>query len=147
MNIPPSIEPPGKWEIDGKEVTIYFSVKEYDDGPIAVSREFSSADVVFEHWFKLKPWSFAERTRAKKAATIKDPHSRTTDFDEDKYLEIKVRSCLLDWSISLDNERVKIHRVNGYMTDESWNAINNKVKIAIVDFVFRELDKLVERYA
>lgn len=147
MANPLSASVPGKWEINGQEFVVNFGIYVSPDDYMIVRKieEFDSLSGVEKHWMKIRLWSYLERSQIRKKCIEWSPQRNTRDFDEDRYNMYRVQKCLVDWSLSVDNERIKVLTVNGVMSDQTWNSIM-KIRLPILNFVFNEIERLVERY-
>jgi len=112
----------GKYEVT-KEHTfkVEFLLDKVNNGEserwIIVDKKTKSTE---EHWAEFRIWTYEEEIEFRKLATTYDPLKRMHFVDHDILNRIKVQRLLLGWSFEKDNLRLKLHHIQGVMTDECY---------------------------
>jgi len=130
---------PGKFEMTEED---NFKVK-FRVGNVE-GRWVISSDLDDElHWVEFRMWTFDEEIELRNRATHFNERRRLHFVDNDELNRMKVQKLLKGWSFSKDNERLKLHHVNGVLTDESWKAFT-KVHTNIVRFILERMNAILE---
>jgi len=132
---------PGKYEVtpeDVFEIDIYLSRRESrwvisEKGGKNISHE----KIIF------RMWTYDEMIGLKKTATSYDQLRRLHMIDNDALNRLKVQKLLTAWSFGKDNPRLKIHRQNGVLTDESWGAFT-KLHPSICNYIIDNMNAILE---
>lgn len=136
-----SLMPPGKFEITPDQtftVTIY--LKQYK-GRWALME--TTAKDVEKHTIVFRMWNFEECLRLRRQSMIFDPQTRTNKMDNDRLNKQKILLLMQDWSLSKENPRLEIHRVNGVLTEASWKAFTS-ISPAIADKIMAEMNLVLD---
>ena len=88
-------------------------------------------------------WTYDEMIAMRKMATAFDPIKRMHMVDNDALNQLKVQKLLVSWTFDKENPRLRIHHVNGVMTDESWGAFT-KLQPNIVTCILDEMNRVLE---
>lgn len=95
------------------------------------------------HSVVFRMWTYDEMIEMRKKATTYDASKRMHMLDNDTLNRLKVQSLLVSWTFDRDNPNLKIHHVNGVMTDESWAAFAS-LQPNIASFILDEINKVYE---
>jgi hypothetical protein len=133
---------PGKYEVkqdDTFTITIYLMQVEdrwrVVDGP---GRNVVEEKVVFAMW------RYNEAVELRKKSTIYDRLRRMHLVDADSLNRLKVQKYLLSWTFDSDNPRLRLHRVNGVLTDESWDMFSKSLYPNITSKIIDEMNRVYE---
>lgn len=130
---------PGKYEITpDDDFKIEFALKMVD------KRWIITQNGEENHWIVFRMWNYEEEIELRKKATIFDEIRRIYNIDNDILDRYKIQRLLKDWSFSKDNERLKIHRINGVLTDECYKNIM-KLHPTILRFIIDCMNGVLER--
>jgi hypothetical protein len=91
----------------------------------------------------LRVWTYDEMVDLRKQATNFDAVRRMHMVDTDALDRLKIQKLLQSWTFGDDNPRLKIHRVNGVMTDESW-ANFKKLQANIIRYILERMNEVLE---
>jgi len=72
------------------------------------------------HWAEFRMWNYEEEIELRKFATTYDPLKRMHFVDHDVLNRLKIQRLLLAWSFEKDNLRLKLHHVQGVLTDDCY---------------------------
>ena len=132
---------PGKYEVTPEttfEVKVYLTIRNKRwivvGGP---GEDVDTQTMVF------RMWGYDEMVEMKKMATEFDAEKRVHTVDHDMLNRLKVQRLLQSWTFGGDNPRLKIHHVQGVLTDESWKAFT-KLQPNIIVFIFDEMNRVYE---
>ena len=133
---------PGKYEVQQDhtfEVVIYLvpTGKRWMvvDGP---GRNVEKETVIF------RMWRYHEAVELRKKATIYDRLRRMHVVDTDALNRLKIQKYLVSWTFDKDNPRLKLHRVNDALTDESWDMFSKNLYPNITSRIVDEMNKVFE---
>jgi hypothetical protein len=133
---------PGKYEVkqdDTFTITIYLMQVEdrwrVVDGP--------GCNVV-EEKVVFAMWRYNEAVELRKKSTIYDRLRRMHLVDADSLNRLKVQKYLLSWTFDSDNPRLRLHRVNGVLTDESWDMFSKSLYPNITSKIIDEMNRVYE---
>ena len=99
-------------------------------------------DVVTET-IKMRLWNYNEMVDLRKKATAYDASKRMHIVDHDALNRLKAQKLFVDWTFHERNKRIVLHRVNGVMTDESWDKFI-KLQTNILEYVFKSMNEIYE---
>ena len=80
----------------------------------------SGEDVIHKVVFRM--WNYEEMVEMRKMSMSYDSSKRMHMIDNDALNRLKVQKLLISWTFGDDNPRLKLHHVQGVMTDESWSV-------------------------
>lgn len=112
---------PGPYEVTEDEVfTVVLHLEKVDSrwcvrdepGPRTIS-----------HWATFRMWTYEECVELRKLATRYDELRREHVMNHDYLDRLKLQRLLKDWSFAEQNERLKLHHVNGVMTDDCYKKV------------------------
>jgi len=137
---------PGKYEVTKESLFVVrvFLVKKEDSGSNhwwVVVRNEEDAEIVEEAVFRM--WTYDEMVEMRKNSTKYDPIRRVHTIDHDMMNRMKLQKFMVSWSFGRDNPRLKLHHVNGVLTDESWDAMK-KLQTNILRFIIEEMNDRYE---
>jgi len=89
-------------------------------------------------------WRYDEAVELRKKATIYDRLRRMHIVDHDALNRLKIQKYLLSWTLDRDNPRLKLHRVNEALTDESWTMFSKNLYPNITSKIIDEMNKVLE---
>lgn len=132
---------PGKYEIT-PEHTFDVEVNLRSEGSrwIVVAGKGKGIET---HKVTFRVWTYDEMVSLRKAATSFDALRRMHLVDTDHLDRLKVQKLLQSWTFSSDNPRLKIHRVNDTLTDESWGNFK-KLQPNIIRFILDKMNEILE---
>lgn len=96
-----------------------------------------------QHWVRFRMWTFDEEIDLRKRATVYDKVNRLHLVDQDKMNRLKVQKLLLGWSFSAQNPRLKLHHVQGVLTDEGWKNFK-RLHVNILRHVLETMNSILE---
>jgi len=133
---------PGKYELspdDVFEVDIYLR---------QVKGRWMLADVpgdgVAHEKATFRMWTYDERVEMRKKATTYDRIRRMHLIDNDALNRLKIQKFLKSWTFSDSNPRLRLHHVNGVLTDECWEMFAKRLHPAISIHIIEEMNKVYE---
>lgn len=132
---------PGKYEVTDEttfEVKIY--LKEHNGRWVVWAAPEKDVD---EHKLVFRMWNYDEMVEMKKKATSYDTTRRVHIIDNDSLNRLKIQKFLQSWTMDKDNPRLKIHRVQGVLTDESWKMFT-KLQPNILNYIFDKMNEVYE---
>lgn len=91
----------------------------------------------------MRMWNYDEMVDLRKQATMYDQLKRIHMVDNDLLNRLKAQKLLIDWSFAEKNERIYLHRINGVMTDESWDKFK-KLSPNIIRYIFEKMNDIYE---
>jgi len=89
-------------------------------------------------------WRYHEAVELRKKATIYDRLRRMHVVDTDALNRLKIQKYLVSWTFDKDNPRLKLHRVNDALTDESWDMFSKNLYPNITSRIVDEMNKVFE---
>lgn len=95
------------------------------------------------HKLVFRMWNYDEMVDLKKKATTFEQVRRVHIIDNDALNRLKVQKLLLSWTFDVENPRLKIHRVNGVLTDESWQKFV-RLQPNIINYIFDRMNEVYE---
>ena len=132
---------PGKYEVTPDqtfEIPVHLKVK---DGRWIVmagpSKDVDSHKVVF------RMWKYDEQVDLKKRATTFDAERRVHMIDNDALNRLKIQKFMMSWTFDRENPRLKLHHVQGVLTDEGWEAFT-KLQQNIIAYILGEMNQVYE---
>ena len=132
----------GKYEITSDaRFTIDIYLKKIDDRWVVVNKS-KDKDVVKEQ-VTFRPWSFEEMIEIRKRANTYDAIKRMYWIDVDLMNRLKVQKLLQSWTFDRENPRLKLHQINGVMTDESWLAFS-RLQVNVSRHIIDKLNEILE---
>jgi hypothetical protein len=133
---------PGKYEVKQDDTfTITVCLVQVEgrwrvvEGP---GRNVAEEKVVFAMW------RYNDAVELRKKATAYDRIRRMHVVDHDALNRLKVQKYLLSWTFDKDNPRLKLHRVNGVLTDESWDMFSKSLYPNITSRIIEEMNRVYE---
>jgi hypothetical protein len=132
---------PGKYEITSEhtfEVKIYLRTE--GNRWVVVSGPGKGVD---EEKVVFRMWSYDEIVSMRKAATSFDAVRRLHLVDTDLLDRLKVQKLMQSWTLDKDNPRLKVHRVNDVLTDESWSRFT-KLHPNIIRRILDGMNEILE---
>lgn len=131
----------GKFEIKPDQTfTIKIFLKEHKGRWVVMDNPVSGGET---HTVVFRMWNFEECLRLRRDATIFDLAVRSNKTDNDKLNRMKIMKLMQEWTFSKDNPRLEINRVNGTLTDASWQAFTRLPPI-IADRIISEMNMVLE---
>lgn len=140
QNVEKALMEPGKYEVTQDqtfEVVLY--VKEYKGRWVLTEKKTTGSE---EHKVIFRVWSFEEMVDLRRKATSTD-QNRKSLIDNDLLNRLKIQKLLQSWTFDKDNPRLKIHRIQGTLTDESWRAFT-KLSPNIAQKIIDEMNFILE---
>ena len=98
---------------------------------------------VDSHTCVFRLWKYDEMVGLKKQATSYDTTRRIHTVDQDVLNRLKIQKLLVSWTFGDHNPRLKIHRVQGVLTDESWDNFK-RLQTNIIDYIFRGMNEVLD---
>jgi len=135
------IMPPGNYEVTEEhtfDVDVY--LKKNGKRWIVVRGEGKGIEV---EKVVFRAWNYDEMVDLKKRATTYDPTRRVHIIDQDALNQLKVQKLLVSWTFGDNNPRLKIHRVQGVLTDESWASFK-RLQTNIIDYIFGKMNEVLD---
>jgi len=133
---------PGKYEVpDGATFDVKLHLAERDGRWIVMA---GPGKGVQEETVVFRMWRYHEAVELRKKATTYDRLRRMHVVDHDALNRLKVQKYLLSWTLDRDNPRLALHRVNGVLTDESWDRFSKSLYPGIATTVIDEMNKVYE---
>jgi len=132
---------PGKYEVTSETTfDVELFLKEGDGRWMVVNPGTDSAE---EHKLVFRMWSYDEMVEMKKKATTYDATRRIHVIDNDALNRLKIQKFLQSWTLDRENPRLKLHRVGGVLTDESWQTFA-KLQPNIINYIFDRMNEVYE---
>ena len=132
---------PGKYEVtDEHKFTITIHLRETEGRWVVVVNPVKGTEA---HTATFRMWSYDEMIEMKKMATSYDPSKRMHMIDNDTLNRLKIQRFMLRWTLDRDNARLKLHRVQGTLTDESWDIVK-RLQPNILNYIITEMNKVYE---
>jgi len=132
---------PGKYEITPETTfKIQVHLREKDGRWLLMTgpgKGIETHEVVF------RMWTYDEMVEMKKMATTYDATKRIHMIDNDALNRFKVQRLMVSWTFDRDNPRLKLHHVNGVLTDESWKAFAS-LQPNISTYILDEMNRVYE---
>jgi hypothetical protein len=136
-----SLMEPGDYEVTPEHTfDILLFLKEKDGRWVVVNKGGSG---VSEHKIVMRMWSYDEMVELRKRATSYDQNKRIHMIDQDLLNRIKIQKLMMSWTLSDDNARLKIHRRQGALTDESWTNVK-RLQTNILQFIINSMNEVYE---
>jgi len=132
---------PGKYEVTEDqtfEVIVHLKVK--DGRWIVMAGEGQDVD---SHKVVFRMWKYDEQVDLKKRATTFDAERRVHMIDNDSLNRLKVQKFMMSWTFDRENPRLKLHHVQGVLTDEGWEAFT-KLQQNIIAYILGEMNQVYE---
>lgn len=132
---------PGDYEVTANhtfDVILFLSAK---DGRWVLMN--SEGKDVVEHKVVIRLWSYDEMVGLRKAATSYDSNKRIHMVDQDLLNRLKIQKLFISWTLESVNPRLKLHRQQGTLTDESWLNIK-KVQPNILQYIINKMNEVLE---
>lgn len=96
-----------------------------------------------EHKVTFRIWTYDEMVELRKKATNFDAMRRMHTVDTDLLDRLKVQKLMQSWTFDKDNPRLKIHRVNGVLTDEAWDNFK-RLQANIIRYILDRMNEVLE---
>jgi len=132
---------PGKYEVTPDqtfEVPIHLKVQ--DDRWIVMAAKGPETD---SHKVVFRMWTYDEQVDLKKRATTFDAERRVHMIDNDALNRLKIQKFMVSWTFDRENPRLKLHHVQGVLTDEGWTAFT-KLQQNIIAYILGEMNQVYE---
>jgi len=91
----------------------------------------------------MRMWNYDEMVDLRKKSTSYDMNKRMHVVDHDVLNRIKAQKLFVSWTFQDKNSRIVLHKVNGVMTDESWNKFT-KLSPNIIKYIFDKMNEIYE---
>ena len=149
VEMPKNAKPPRiktKYELpDDASFKIEFGIAFDEEG---FPRMIAKDDVEFtkgaeNHWVEFKMWKYSQELEWKNQCTEFNQANRTHTLNINKLDEIKVRNLLKSWSFSLNEPRLTLLHVNGYLSDESFTQFYEMFP-ALVKYIIGKMNEQLE---
>lgn len=115
-----------KWTIkEDEQVRIRFAIFEPDNGKIMLTTLEDKRKSTKEHWIDIKLWNYEKMIEMRKKAQKYHLDSRSFYIDQDILNDLKLKELIIDWSFGHEDPHMKLHHVNGILTDESLKIIKS----------------------
>ena len=132
---------PGKYEVTKDQTFVVRVHLKLKDGRwMVMGGEGPETD---NHEVKFRMWTYDEQVDLKKKSTTFDGTQRVHMIDNDALNQLKVMKFLLSWTFDRDNARLKLHRVQGALTDESWEVFK-RLQQNIIAYILGEMNQVYE---
>lgn len=132
---------PGRYEVTNDSTfTVSFPLMRKENGWWTIVDEQDSE--VIEK-VVMRMWTYDEMIEMRKMATKYDQMRRVHMIDHDVLNQLKIQKLLVSWTFDRDNPRLKIHHVNGVLTDESWKAIT-KLQPNLISHLMERMNRYYE---
>ena len=132
---------PGKYEVTEKTTfDVEIHMKEGKGRWVVMAAADKESDT---HKLVFRMWNYDEMVDLKKTATSYDTTRRIHIIDTDALNRLKIQKFLQSWTMDKDNPRLKLHRVNGVLTDESWTMFS-KLQPNIINYIFDRMNEVYE---
>jgi len=130
---------PGKYEIT-RDTTfdVKIKLKEMGSRWVIVTKE---EDVV--HTVVFRMWNYDEMVEMRKMSMSYDSSKRMHMIDNDSLNRLKVQKLLISWTFGEDNPRLKLHRIQGVLTDESWEVFK-RLQASIITYILDSANSVYE---
>lgn len=141
VRVDEAIMEPGDYEVTSQhtfEVKLYLKPK--DNRWVIMTG--SGADIV-EHTVVVRLWSYDEMIGLRKTATTYDAAKRIHMVDQDFLNRLKIQKLVISWTLEEINPRLKLHRQQGSLTDESWGNFK-KVQPNILQYIINKINDVLE---
>lgn len=132
---------PGKYEITRDTLfTVNVHMKPLDGRWILMAGAGKGID---SHKVVFRMWTYDEMVDMKKMATNYDQMKRVHMIDNDALNRFKLQKLIVSWTLDRENPRLKLHHVQGVLTDEAWNAVKT-LQPNILTYIMEEMNKVYE---
>ncbi len=91
----------------------------------------------------MRMWSYDEMIEMRKLCTAFDQKNRIHMIDNDALNRVKIQKLMVSWTFDKDNPRLKIHHVQGVLTDESWKAFT-RLQTTICDYIINRMNMVYD---
>ena len=132
---------PGEYEIT-PDITFDVDVYIQKSGTRWVVVEGKGKGVV-HHKIVFRMWNYDEMVEMRKMCTSYDANKRMHMIDNDALNRLKIQKLMISWTFGDENPRLKLHRLQGVLTDESWNAFK-KLQPNIITNIFDKANRVYE---
>lgn len=132
---------PGDYEVTPEhtfDVKMYLMVK--DKRWVIMN---GSGEGVAEHTVVIRLWNYDEMVGLRKQATNYDSNRRIHMVDQDLLNRLKIQKLVMSWTLESINPRLKLHRQQGSLTDESWTNFK-KVQPNILQYIINQMNEVLE---
>ena len=99
---------------------------------------------VIHHEVVFRMWTYHERVELRKKATKYDRIRRMHLIDNDALNQLKVQKYMQSWTFERDNPRLKLHHVQGALTDEGWMLFVKRLHPNIAIYIIDEMNRVYE---
>jgi len=96
------------------------------------------------HWVIFRMWSYEEEIELRKKATSFDEIKRLHSLDNNILDRFKIQRLLKSWSFEEKNQRLKLHHVNGILTDECYKNVM-KLHPTVLRFIIQCMNEVLEQ--
>jgi len=91
----------------------------------------------------MRLWSYDEMIDLRKKSTVYDIVKRSYSVDTDLLDRLKIQLLLVSWTFHNDNPRLKLHHINGILTDEAWKAVS-RLQASILKHIIDSMNRVYE---
>lgn len=92
---------------------------------------------------EMRLWSYDEMVDLRKKATSYDQIKRIHMVDQDLLNRLKIQKLMISWTFGDTNPRLKIHRQQDSLTDESWLNVK-KLQTNILQYIINTMNEVYE---
>lgn len=96
-----------------------------------------------EHWAKFRMWTYDEELRWKADCMEFNAQSKAQYLNMEKLNERKIKMLLLDWSFGEHEDRLKLKRCDGRLSDESYSIFCGMYPV-IADSIVSLMNSILE---
>ena len=132
---------PGKYEVTPESVfNVDVHLKKKGERWIVVREEGKGVE---SHKIVFRMWGYDEMVDLKKRCTAYDPNKRIHSIDQDALNHLKIQKLMVSWTFGAENPRLKIHRVQGVLMDESWTNFK-RLQSNIIDYIMVRMNEVLD---
>jgi hypothetical protein len=133
---------PGQYEVGPDDTfTIHVYVKQVDKRWVVVRGE---GDGIVHHEVVFRMWNYHERVELRKKATKYDRIRRMHLIDNDALNQLKIQKYMKSWTFDRDNPRLKLHHIQGTLTDEGWVLFVKNLNPSLAAYIIDEMNRVYE---
>lgn len=132
---------PGKYEVTPEHTFVVEVHLKQQEGRWVIAR--SAGKGIDSHKVVFRLWNYDEMIDLKKKTTTYDPQKRIHTIDQDGLNRMKIQKLMVSWTFGDDNPRLKIHRVQDVLTDESW-ANFKRLQTNIITYITDRMNEVLD---
>lgn len=132
---------PGDYEVT-PETTFDVDIKLKKVGTRWAIMASDGVDVV-NHKVVFRLWNYNEMVEMRKMSMNFDSTRRVHMIDNDALNRLKVQKLLVSWTFGDDNPRLKLHHVQGVLTDEAWGVFK-RLQANIISYILERANNVFE---